>query len=189
MPKPTKGPRLGGSPSHERIILANLATQLFEHGSITTTVTRAKRMQPLAEHLITKARRGGLHDIRVVGKTVKDAGVLNHLFKEIGPSLAGRDGGYTRITRIGTRKGDGAPMAIIEIITEEVSATKKPATRRPAAKPKAKDEEFDDFDDLFDDDLEDDIEDVEAEEKGTDADADEVEDEDSDDDAQPEVEE
>jgi len=134
MPKPTKGPRLGGSPSHERIILANLATQLIQHGKITTTVTRAKRVQPLAEHLITKARRGGLHEIRVVGKVIKDKGVLDHLFREVGPSLTGRNGGYTRITKIGTRKGDGAPMAIIEIVTEPVSA-KKPAPKK--AEPKA----------------------------------------------------
>jgi len=146
MPKPTKGPRLGGSPSHERIILANLATQLFQHGKITTTVTRAKRVQPLAEHLITKARRGGLHEIRVVGKVVKDKGVLDHLFREVGPTLAGRDGGYTRITKTGTRKGDGAPMAIIEILTEPVEATKKAAPKKaepakaPAAKPKVADE-------------------------------------------------
>jgi len=133
MPKPTKGPRLGGSPSHQRLILANLATQLFEHGRITTTLTRAKRMQPLAEHLITKARRGGLHQIRLVGKVIRDKGVLDHLFREIGPSLADRDGGYTRITRIGNRKGDGAPMAIIEIITEAVEAKKKTAPKKPVA--------------------------------------------------------
>ena len=139
MPKPTKGPRLGGSPSHQRIILANLATQLFEHGSITTTVTRAKRMQPLAEHLITKARRGGLHEIRLVGKIIKDKGVLDHLFREIGPSLSARDGGYTRITKIGNRKGDGAPMAIIEIVTEEVVVKKKTAPKKPAKQEKLAD--------------------------------------------------
>jgi len=186
MPKPTKGPRLGGSPSHERIILANLATQLFEHGSITTTVTRAKRMQPLAEHLITKARRGGLHEMRVVRKTITNIGVLDHLFREIGPSLAGRDGGYTRITRIGTRKGDGASMAIIEIITEKVDAAKKPATRKPAtsrAGAKPKEADFDEFDDLdFDDDEFEEPEDDEAE-------AEESEAESEDEDDAPEVEE
>jgi len=165
MPKPTKGPRLGGSPSHERIILANLATQLFDHGRITTTVTRAKRVQPLAEHLITKARRGGLHEIRTVGKTITDSRVLDHLFREIGPSLTDRDGGYTRITKIGARKGDGAPMAIIEIITEEV-APKKPAkkTAKPVAKAKAVD-------------VDEDIEEVEDEDLDDDEAADELEDE------------
>jgi len=131
MPKPTKGPRIGGSPSHERIIMANLATQLFEHGKITTTVTRAKRVQPLAEHLITKARRGDLHAIRTVAKTVTNKDVLHRLFAEIGPAMKDRDGGYTRITKIGTRKGDGAPMALIEIVTEAVPE------RKPKAKPKA----------------------------------------------------
>jgi len=191
MPKPTKGPRLGGSPSHERIILANLASQLFEHGSITTTVTKAKRVQPLAEHLITKARRGGLHEMRVVRKTITNIGVLDHLFREVGPSLADRDGGYTRITRIGTRKGDGATMAIIEIITEPVEATKKPAAKKPAtgrAAAKPKQEDIDEFDDL---DFEDDeIEEAEAEE--AEADEAEPESEESKDDAaedEPEVEE
>jgi len=116
MPKPTKGPRIGGSPAHERIIMANLATQLFEHGKITTTVTRAKRVRPLAEHLITKAKRGDLHAMRTVRKTVTSKKVLHRLFAEIGPSMQGRDGGYTRITKVGNRKGDGAPMAIIEIV-------------------------------------------------------------------------
>jgi len=178
MPKPTKGPRLGGSPSHERIILANLATQLFDHGSITTTVTRAKRVQPLAEHLITKARRGGLHQIRVVGRTITDKRVLDHLFRSIGPSLSERDGGYTRITKIGARKGDGAPMAIIEIVTEEVVA-KKPAkkTTKPAPVAKAKTEEIDE--DIEDDDIDEDEESELDEVAESDDDADESESEDA----------
>ena len=132
MPKPTKGPRLGGSPAHERIILANLATQLFEHGRITTTETRAKRMQPLAEKLITKAKRGDLHSRRIVMKTIKDPTVVHVLFAEIAPALEGRDGGCTRITKVGNRKGDNAAMAIIEVITEEV--VKKPPRKKAEAK-------------------------------------------------------
>jgi len=160
MPKPTKGPRIGGSPSHERIIMANLATQLFQHGKITTTVTRAKRVQPLAEHLITKARRGDLHAIRTVGKVVRDKGVLDHLFREIGPSLKDRDGGYTRITKIGNRKGDGAPMAVIEIITEAVVAKAKPA---PKKEPETKlvDVKLDDLIDTKDEDEPADVEETE----------------------------
>ena len=132
MPKPTKGPRIGGSPAHQRIILANLASQLFEHGKITTTLTRAKRVQPLAEHLITKAKRGDIAARRVVGKTIHDRLVLHILFDQVAPSVAGRDGGYTRVTRLGTRQGDGAPMAQIEIIGEAVAeAAAKPAKAAP----------------------------------------------------------
>ena len=130
MPKPTKGPRLGGSPAHERIILDNLASQLFEHGRITTTETRAKRVQPLAEKLITKAKRGDLHNRRIVLKTITDQGVVHTLFTEIAPVMAEREGGYTRITKIGNRKGDNAPMAIIELVTEAV--VKKPAKSKAA---------------------------------------------------------
>lgn len=145
MPKPTKGPRLGGSPSHERIILANLASQLFEHGKITTTETKAKRVRPLAEKLITKAKRGDLHSRRVVLKTITDKGVVHVLFTEIAPKVADRPGGYTRITKIGNRQGDNAPMAVIEIVTESVEdsrkakAKAKPAAskRKPAKAPKA----------------------------------------------------
>ncbi len=133
MPKPTKGPRLGGTPTHQRIILANLATQLFEHGRITTTETRAKRVQPLAEKLINKAKRGDLHSRRLVMQTVKDPTVVHVLFTEIAPAVAGRDGGYTRVTKIGNRKGDNAPMAMIEVITEAV--TPKAKTKKAAAKP------------------------------------------------------
>lgn len=131
MPKPTKGPRLGGSASHQRIILANLASQLFEHGRITTTVTRARRVQPLAETLITKAKRGDLHNRRIVARTIRDKEVLRHLFDDIAPALEGRDGGCTRITKIGNRRGDNAPMAVIEIITDPFSPKK--STAKPAA--------------------------------------------------------
>lgn len=122
MPKPTKGNRLGGSPAHERIILDNLASQLFEHGRIVTTETRAKRVRPLAEKLITKAKRGDLHARRLAATHIRDKGVLHILFTEIGPTMADRDGGYTRITKIGPRKGDNAPMAIIEVLTEPVTS-------------------------------------------------------------------
>lgn len=125
MPTPTKGARLGGSPAHERIILANLATQLFEHGRIVTTEAKARRLRPLAEKLITKAKRGDLHARRTVLTTVKDKGVVHQLFTEIAPSFAERDGGYTRITKVGPRKGDNAPMAVIELVTESVEDSKK----------------------------------------------------------------
>ncbi len=143
MPNPTKGPRLGGSPAHERIILANLASQLFEHGRITTTETKAKRVRPLAEKLISKAKRGDLHARRLVLQTIANPSVVHTLFTEIAPALEGREGGYTRITRVGNRKGDNAPMAVIEIVTESVeesrkanskSAAKAPAKAAPAAK-------------------------------------------------------
>lgn len=135
MPKPTKGARLGGSPTHERIILRNLATQLFEHGRITTTETRARRVQPFAEKLLTKAKRGDLHARRLVLTSVTDKDVVRRLFEEIAPSLEGREGGYTRITKIGNRKGDNAPLAVIEIITEAVVA--KPKAAKAEAKPVA----------------------------------------------------
>ncbi|MDR1355281.1 MAG: 50S ribosomal protein L17 [Propionibacteriaceae bacterium] len=136
MPKPTKGPRIGGSPSHERIIMANLASQLFEHGKIATTETRAKRMQPLAEHLITKAKRGDLAARRLVAKTITNKGVLHVLFTEIAPAMAERSGGYTRVTKTGQRKGDAAAMAIIEIITDTV--TPKQSKTKPAAEKSVK---------------------------------------------------
>lgn len=137
MPKPTKGPRLGGSPAHQRIILANLATQLFEHGRITTTETKAKRLQPLADRLISKAKRGDIHNRRVVLRTVRDKSVVHILFTEIAPTLADRDGGYTRITKIGPRQGDNAPMAVIEIVSESVEESRKAkAKAKGAAAPK-----------------------------------------------------
>jgi large subunit ribosomal protein L17 len=116
MPTPTKGPRLGGSPSHERLMLANLATSLFEHGRITTTETKAKRLRPLAEKLVTFAKRGDLHARRQVMTTIRDKNVVHHLFAEIGPRYENRPGGFTRITKIGHRKGDNAPMAVIELV-------------------------------------------------------------------------
>lgn len=125
MPTPTKGPRLGGTPTHERIILANLASQLFEHGKVITTETKAKRVRPLAEKLISKAKKGDLHNRRLVLKTITDQGVVHTLFTEIAPAMAERDGGFTRITKIGNRKGDNAPMALIELVTEAV--VKKPS--------------------------------------------------------------
>ncbi|WP_415151823.1 50S ribosomal protein L17 [Propionicimonas sp.] len=134
MPKPTKGPRFGGSPAHQRIILANLATQLFQHGKITTTEAKAKRVQPLADRLISKAKRGDLHNRRQVLQTVTDKGVVHILFTEIAPKLAEREGGYTRITKIGPRKGDNAPMAVIEIVTESVEESRKAKAKGTAKK-------------------------------------------------------
>jgi large subunit ribosomal protein L17 len=122
VPTPTKGPRLGGSPAHERLILANLATALFEHGGITTTVTKAKRLRPLAEKLVTSAKRGDLHARRRVLRVVKDKSVVHTLFTEIGPRFENRLGGYTRITKLGPRKGDNAPMARIELVEGETLA-------------------------------------------------------------------
>ncbi len=124
MPTPAKGARLGGSPAHERIILANLASQLFEHGKIVTTEAKAKRLRPVAEKLITKAKRGDIHARREVLKTVRDKGVVHVLFTEIAPTFENREGGYTRITKVGPRKGDNAPMAVIELVTEPVAAKK-----------------------------------------------------------------
>jgi large subunit ribosomal protein L17 len=152
MPKPTKGPRFGGSPAHQRIILANLASQLFQHGKITTTEAKAKRVQPLADRLISKAKRGDLHNRRIVLQTITDKGVVHVLFTEIAPKLAEREGGYTRITKIGPRKGDNAPMAVIEVVSESVEESRKakakgkktgtvkaePAKKAAAKKPAAK---------------------------------------------------
>jgi large subunit ribosomal protein L17 len=118
MPTPKKGYRLGGSPAHQRLILANLATALFEHGRITTTEAKARVLRPYAEKLITKAKKGDLHNRREVLKTIRDKGVVHVLFTEIAPLMAERPGGYTRITKIGPRKGDNAPMAVIELVTE-----------------------------------------------------------------------
>ena len=131
MPKPTKGPRLGGSPAHERIILRNLASQLFEHGRVVTTVTKAKRVRPLAEKLINRAKTDTVANRRFVNRTITDRGIVHILFTEIGPRMEGRDGGYTRVTRIGNRKGDNAPMAVIEVISDKV-APKTPASAADA---------------------------------------------------------
>jgi large subunit ribosomal protein L17 len=130
MPTPTKGHRLGGSPAHQRHMMANLATALFEHGKITTTEARARRLRPLAERLITFAKRGDLHARRQVLTVVTDKVVVKNLFAEIGPSFANRDGGYTRITKVGPRKGDNAALAVIELVREEA----EPKTRRRRAR-------------------------------------------------------
>lgn len=122
MPKPTKGPRLGGSPAHQRLMLANLATSLFEHGRIKTTEAKARRLRPLAERLITKARRGDLHARRQVLTVIRDKSVVHSLFTEIAPRYVNRPGGYTRITKIGPRRGDNAPMAVIELVEEMPTA-------------------------------------------------------------------
>jgi large subunit ribosomal protein L17 len=130
MPKPTKGPRLGGGPAHERLLLANLAAALFTHKSIKTTETKAKRLRPLAERLVTFAKRGDLHARRRVLSVIGDKEVVHVLFTEIAPLVADRDGGYTRITKVGNRKGDNAPMAVIELVLEPV--TKKPSAKKTA---------------------------------------------------------
>lgn len=137
MPTPTKGPRLGSGPDHQRLMMANLATALFQHGRITTTEAKAKRLRPLAERLITFAKRGDLHARRQALSAVRDKGVVHTLFSEIGPRYDARNGGYTRITKVGPRKGDNAPMAVIELV-EEVPAEPEGArragrARRPAA--------------------------------------------------------
>ncbi|GAA3202221.1 50S ribosomal protein L17 [Actinocorallia longicatena] len=134
MPQPTKGARLGGSAAHQKLILANLATSLFEHGRITTTEAKARRLRPLAEKLITKAKKGDIHNRRLVVRTIRDKGVVHKLFTEIGPHFAERPGGYTRITKIGNRKGDNAPMAVIELVQEQVSGvTTRKVTEEKAA--------------------------------------------------------
>jgi len=139
MPTPTKGARMGGSAAHQKHILANLAAALFEHGKITTTEARARRLRPVAERLITFAKRGDLHARRQVLTVVPDKGIVHSLFTEIGPGFSERDGGYTRITKLGPRKGDAAPMAVIELVREEVSTTSRPRrrTRRAEQAPAA----------------------------------------------------
>ena len=150
MPTPKKGPRLGGSPAHQKLILSNLATALFEHGRITTTEARARVLRPVAEKLITKAKKAdlgtveSLHHRREVLKTIRDKSVVHTLFTEIGPRFAERPGGYTRITKIGPRKGDNAPMAVIELVNEKYDpkpvAKKAPAKKAAAPAPVAEDE-------------------------------------------------
>src|SRR3954449_612481 len=151
MPRPAKGPRLGGGPAHERLLLANLATALITHKSITTTETKAKRLQPLADRLVTFAKRGDLHARRRVLTVVRDKTAVHELFTEIAPLVADRPGGYTRITKIGFRKGDNAPLAVIELVLEPVAAKASapttprrsrgaaaaPAAEAPAAAPAA----------------------------------------------------
>lgn len=145
MPQPTKGPRLGGSPAHQRLILANLATSLFQHGRITTTEAKAKRLRPYAERLISKAKRGDLHNIREIAKVIRDKDVIHRLVSEIGPFFADRNGGYTRVTRVMPRKGDNAPMAVIELIsqktvTDEANRARRAAASQAAAKAEPKPE-------------------------------------------------
>jgi large subunit ribosomal protein L17 len=147
MPTPTKGARLGGSPAHERLILANLATALFEHGRITTTEAKARRLRPYAERLITKARRGDLHARRQVATVIRDKSVLHTLFAEIGPRFANRPGGYLRIVKLGARKGDSAPVAVIELVDGDVPAAgssaqpaQSAAPAQPAAEPEVVEE-------------------------------------------------
>jgi large subunit ribosomal protein L17 len=139
MPTPTKGPRLGGGPAHERLILANLAQSLFEHDSITTTEAKAKRLRPLAERLVTFAKRGDLHARRRVLAVISDKGVVHRLFTEIAPDMAERPGGYTRITKIGARKGDNAPMAVIELVREPLAKKATVKEAEAATKRAAKD--------------------------------------------------
>ena len=136
MPKPTKGARLGGGPAHERLMLANLAAALFTHKSIKTTETRAKRLRPVAERLVTFAKRGDLHARRRVLATIGDKTVVHELFTEIAPQVALRDGGYTRITKLGFRKGDNASMVQMELVLEPVTPKAKPA-KASAAKASA----------------------------------------------------
>ena len=138
MPTPKKGARLGGSPAHQKLMVSNLATALFEHGRITTTEARARVLRPVAEKLITKAKRGDLHNRREVLKTIRDKSVVHMLFTEIAPTFEERPGGYTRITKIGPRKGDNAPMAVIELVTEKYDP--KPARTKQAASKKAEPE-------------------------------------------------
>src|SRR5437763_7120572 len=130
MPTPTKGARLGGSPAHERLLLANLATALFTHGRIKTTEAKARKLRPLAERLITKAKRGDLHNRREVLKVIRDKDVLHKLFAEIGPFFADRNGGYTRIVKTLPRKGDNAKMAIIALVSEKTVTSEAEAARR-----------------------------------------------------------
>jgi len=146
MPKPTKGPRLGGSSSHQKALLANLATSLFEHGRIKTTEPKARALRPYAEKLITHAKKGTLHNRREVMKKIRDKDIVHVLFAEIGPFFADREGGYTRIIKVEARKGDNAPMAVIELVREKTATNEADRARRvasskaPAAeKPKVED--------------------------------------------------
>ncbi|MFC4242394.1 50S ribosomal protein L17 [Gryllotalpicola reticulitermitis] len=148
MPKPTKGPRLGGGPAHERLLLANLAASLFTHKSIQTTEAKAKRLRPIAERLVTFAKRGDLHARRRVLAVIKDKSVVHELFTQIAPLVADREGGYTRIVKTGYRKGDNAPMAVIELVLEPVTpkvkktkTTAAPAAEAPADEPEVADTE------------------------------------------------
>ena len=138
MPRPAKGARMGGSPAHERLILANLATALFEHGRITTTEARAKRLKPVAERLVQISKKGDLHARRRVLAVIRNKDVVHHLFAEIGPRYENRDGGYTRIIKVGPRKGDNAPMAVIELVEALDAARAAEAVAKRAAKEAAR---------------------------------------------------
>ncbi|MEU5694311.1 50S ribosomal protein L17 [Actinosynnema sp. NPDC020468] len=158
MPTPTKGPRLGGSPAHERLLLANLATSLFTHGKITTTEAKAKRLRPYAEKLISKAKVGDLHNRREILKVIRDKDVVHKLFAEIGPQFADRPGGYTRITKALPRKGDNAPMAVIELVAEKTVTSEAERARKTkfakdekAAAPKAEETEVEETEATTDD--------------------------------------
>ncbi len=137
MPTPTKGPRLGGSPAHQRLILANLAQNLFEHGKITTTEAKARRLRPYAESLISKAKNDTVANRRQVVKVIRDKSILHTLFTEIGPAMATRPGGYTRITKVAPRKGDNAPMAVIEIVEAKQFGAQNQTPKKAKAAPKA----------------------------------------------------
>ena len=137
MPKPTKGPRLGGSSSHQKALLANLATSLFEHGRIKTTEPKARALRPYAEKLITHAKKGTLHNRREVLKKIRDKDVVHALFAEIGPFFADREGGYTRIIKVEARKGDNAPMAVIELVREKTATSEADRARRVKSSKKA----------------------------------------------------
>ena len=134
MPQPTKGPRLGGSPAHQKMMLANLATSLFTHGKIHTTRAKAERLRPYAERLITKAKQGDLHNRRIIGQVIRDKDVVHRLMAEIGPSFADRPGGYTRITKTLPRKGDNAPMAVIELVSERTASAEASQATRTASR-------------------------------------------------------
>ncbi|TVL93657.1 50S ribosomal protein L17 [Streptomyces sp. LX-29] len=134
MPRPAKGARLGGSAAHERLLLANLAKALFEHGRITTTEAKARRLRPVAEKLITKAKKGDIHNRRLVLQTITDKSIVHTLFTEIAPRFAERPGGYTRITKIGNRRGDNAPMAVIELVEGEIAKKATVAEAEAATK-------------------------------------------------------
>ncbi|GAA3899587.1 50S ribosomal protein L17 [Streptomyces gulbargensis] len=153
MPRPAKGARLGGSAAHEKLLLANLAKSLFEHGRITTTEAKARRLRPVAERLITKAKKGDIHNRRLVLQTITDKGIVHTLFTEIAPRYAERPGGYTRITKIGNRRGDNAPMAVIELVEGEIAkkatvaeaeAATKRAVKEADEAPKAEETKADD---------------------------------------------
>jgi large subunit ribosomal protein L17 len=150
MPTPTKGTRFGGSPAHQRLMLAHMASSLFEHGRITTTEAKAKRLRPFAERLVTKAKRGDLAARRQVASVIRDRTVVHELFTEIAPGYAGRPGGYTRITKIGPRKGDNAPMAVIELVEplEEQTVAEATAATKRAAKDQAAAETTDKADEV-----------------------------------------